>query len=106
MVSICLDIPQNKINVRVKRIGGGFGGKEHKPALLAIPAALAASRYGRPVRCSLNRDQDMQIIGGRHAFVMKYKAAFDDDGKILGIDVTYFNNGGYSNDLSQGVIKR
>ncbi|XP_060529120.1 xanthine dehydrogenase isoform X2 [Cylas formicarius] len=106
LVAEALETQQNKIICKVKRIGGGFGGKESKAAMVAIPVAIAAKKFRRPIRCMLDRDEDMLMTGGRHPFLMKYKAAFDDTGKILGCDVHLYLNGGYSTDLSTGVCER
>ena len=84
-------------------MGGGFGGKESKSVLVAAPAAFAASKLNRPIRIMLDRDEDMLLSGGRHPFYMKYKTAFDDDGKMLGCEIFIYNNGGYSYDLSYAV---
>lgn len=105
LISEVLNIPQNRIVVKVKRMGGGFGGKESKGALLALPAAFAAKRLQRPVRIMLDRDEDMLKTGGRHPFYCKYKVGFDKDGQINGADVQIYNNGGFSYDLSTAVSR-
>lgn len=51
----------------------------------------------------LDRDEDILMTGGRHPFYLKYKTAFDDDGKILGCEIYLYNNSGYANDLSEFV---
>lgn len=101
-----LGIPQNRVTTKVKRLGGGFGGKESRASLVALPAAIAAHRLNRPVRCMLDRDEDMLISGTRHPFYMKYKTAFDNDGRILGCEIYIYNNAGYSFDLSVAVSNR
>lgn len=93
----------NRIVARVKRMGGGFGGKESRGLLVALPVALAAHKLNRPVRCMLDRDEDMQMTGTRHPFLIKYKAAATKEGKIAGAVFTIYNNGGYSLDLSVPV---
>lgn len=98
-----MDVPQNRIITRVKRVGGAFGGKEHRSAIVAIPAAMAALRLGRPVRCMLDRDEDFVMMGLRHPYYIKFKTAFDDNGKILGSEIHLYNNAGYTNDLSDAV---
>ncbi|XP_066155943.1 xanthine dehydrogenase isoform X1 [Euwallacea fornicatus] len=97
---------QNKLYCKVKRLGGGFGGKESKAVMLALPAVVAARKFGRPIRCMLDRDEDMVMTGGRHPCLMKYKVAFNDDGKILGCEAEIYLNAGYSVDLSMGVCER
>lgn len=99
-------MPQNKIVTRVKRMGGGFGGKESKAVTIAVPCAVVAQKLNRPIRCMLDRDEDIVITGGRHPFLFKYKVAFDDRGKILAFEVHIYNNCGYSQDLSLAVLDR
>ena len=59
LVAEVLNIPANRVVCKVKRMGGGFGGKETRAAVLALPAAVASFRLQRPVRCMLDRDEDM-----------------------------------------------
>lgn len=65
--------------------------------------ALAAHRLRKPVRCMLDRDEDMMMTGARHPFYFKYKVAFMKTGKIIGLQVSMYNNAGYSMDLSHAV---
>uniref|UniRef100_A0A6P7FW35 Xanthine dehydrogenase n=1 Tax=Diabrotica virgifera virgifera TaxID=50390 RepID=A0A6P7FW35_DIAVI len=106
LVSEVLDIPQHKIVSRVKRLGGGFGGKESKAAMLALPIAVSAKKFNRPIRCMLDRDEDIVMTGARHPFYYKYKVAFDESGKMLGLNAELYANSGYSNDLSFSVMAR
>ncbi|KAJ3642697.1 hypothetical protein Zmor_025458 [Zophobas morio] len=104
-VAQLLGIQQNKIVVKAKRVGGGFGGKETKCFLLALPAAVAAVKLNRPIRCVLDRDEDIVMTGGRHPFLIKYKVAFNNEGKILGAHTKFYNNCGYSIDVSSLVLE-
>ncbi|XP_041988686.1 xanthine dehydrogenase [Aricia agestis] len=106
LVSHILHVPMNRIVTKVKRMGGGFGGKESRGMLISLPVALAAHKLQRPVRCMLDRDEDMQMTGTRHPFLIKYKVAFTKEGKIMGARVNIYNNGGYSIDLSGPVVER
>ncbi|RZB77506.1 xanthine dehydrogenase, partial [Asbolus verrucosus] len=106
MLAEVLGIQQNKIACKVKRLGGGFGGKESRAMIIAIPVAVAAVKLNRPVRCMLDRDEDIVMTGGRHPFLMKYKIGFDNQGKILGVDMKIYSNCGYSRDLSAAVLDR
>ncbi|KAB0396072.1 hypothetical protein E2I00_020115 [Balaenoptera physalus] len=72
-VAKMLGVPINRILVRVKRMGGGFGGKETRGIMMTVAVALAAYKTGYPVRCMLDRDEDMLITGGRHPFLARYK---------------------------------
>uniref|UniRef100_A0A1Y1MI51 xanthine dehydrogenase n=2 Tax=Photinus pyralis TaxID=7054 RepID=A0A1Y1MI51_PHOPY len=100
-----LNLPMNRVPVIVKRLGGGFGGKELCAGSIAIPAALAAQNLGCPVRCMLDRDEDMLITGGRHPTYIKYKTAFDDDGKILATEVYLYIDGGYSSEATDLITR-
>ncbi len=93
----------SRITVKTKRIGGGFGGKESRGMLVSLPCAIAALRLRRPIRCMLDRDEDMLVTGTRHPFYLKYRASATKDGKITGCNIVIYNNGGYSRDLSFSV---
>lgn len=105
-VASALGIPQNRVVVRTKRIGGGFGGKETRSINLAAVMAVAARKAKRPVRSMLDRDEDMITSGQRHPFMAKYRVGFTNEGKLVGLDVQIYNNGGWSQDLSQAVLER
>ncbi|XP_061780151.1 xanthine dehydrogenase/oxidase [Nerophis lumbriciformis] len=106
LVAKALGIPANRVAVRVKRMGGGFGGKESRSTLLSTVVAVAAHKLQRPVRCMLDRDEDMLITGGRHPFYGKYKVGFLKSGKIVALDVSYYSNAGNSLDLSLSIMER
>lgn len=103
LVAHVTGLPAARISARVKRMGGGFGGKESRGMLVALPVALAAHRMNRPIRCMLDRDEDMMVSGTRHPFLHKYKVSFNNDGKITGAFIRIYNNAGYSLDLSHAV---
>lgn len=105
-VASALGVPSNRIVVRVKRMGGGFGGKETRSTILTTAVSVAAFKIGRPVRCMLDRDEDMLISGGRHPFLGRYKVGFMKNGKVKSLEVSYYSNGGNSADLSYGVMDR
>ena len=99
-------VAANKIVTRIKRMGGGFGGKETRSIQLAGICAVAANKNRRPVRCMLNRDEDIMTSGMRHPFLSRWKVAVNKDGKIQALDADIFNNGGWSQDLSGAVVER
>uniref|UniRef100_A0A803TI00 Xanthine dehydrogenase/oxidase n=1 Tax=Anolis carolinensis TaxID=28377 RepID=A0A803TI00_ANOCA len=105
-VANALGVPSNRIVVRVKRMGGGFGGKETRSTVVSTAVAVAAAKTGRAVRCMLDRDEDMLISGGRHPFLGFYKVGFKKNGRITCLDVSFYSNGGNSADLSFGVMDR
>ncbi|KAK9866817.1 hypothetical protein WJX84_005780, partial [Apatococcus fuscideae] len=105
-VAEVLGIPSHKVVCHVKRIGGGFGGKESRSVFTNAAIAVAAYQTRRPVRLALDRAEDMQMTGHRHAFLIKYKVGFTREGKILAMDVNLYNNAGCSLDLSAAVMDR
>lgn len=100
------DVSANKVVVRVKRLGGGFGGKETRSVVLSSAVALAAKKTGRPVRCMLTREEDMITMGQRHPFLSHYKVGVNKDGSLQALDCDIFNNGGWTFDLSASVVER
>ncbi|XP_066863023.1 xanthine dehydrogenase/oxidase [Kogia breviceps] len=105
-VAKMLGVPVNRILVRVKRMGGGFGGKETRSIMMTVAVALAAYKTGYPVRCMLDRDEDMLITGGRHPFLARYKVGFMKTGQIVALEVEHYSNAGNSQDLSLGIMER
>uniref|UniRef100_A0A9L0KAN0 Aldehyde oxidase/xanthine dehydrogenase a/b hammerhead domain-containing protein n=1 Tax=Equus asinus TaxID=9793 RepID=A0A9L0KAN0_EQUAS len=101
-VSSTLDIPINRITCHVKRVGGGFGGKVGRPAVLG---AIAAVGTGYPIRLVLDREDDMLITGGRHPLFGKYKVGFMNSGRIRALDIECFINGGCTLDDSELVTE-
>uniref|UniRef100_A0AAR2LBM3 FAD-binding PCMH-type domain-containing protein n=1 Tax=Pygocentrus nattereri TaxID=42514 RepID=A0AAR2LBM3_PYGNA len=99
-VAETLGIPSSRVSCHVKRIGGAFGGKVTKTSILASITALAAWRSERPVRCVLDRGEDMLITGARHPVLGKYKVGFMSDGRITAADVRYYANAGHTPDES------
>ncbi|WP_337064646.1 xanthine dehydrogenase molybdopterin binding subunit [Rouxiella badensis] len=106
LVASVLDLPMHKVVVDMRRMGGGFGGKETQAAGTACLAALAAHLTGRPVKMRLSRQDDMMITGKRHPFYVSYDVGYDDRGLIQGIEIKLAGNCGYSLDLSGSIIDR
>ncbi|WP_353475604.1 xanthine dehydrogenase molybdopterin binding subunit (plasmid) [Salipiger sp. H15] len=106
MVAHVLGVPSNAVVVNVRRMGGGFGGKESQMNLFAVVAAMAAKRLNRPVKIRPDRDQDMTATGKRHDFVIDYDVAFDGAGRIRAVDGTFAARCGWSSDLSGPVTDR
>ncbi|KAF2768208.1 xanthine dehydrogenase [Teratosphaeria nubilosa] len=100
------NVAANKIVSKVKRLGGGFGGKETRSIQLTGICAVAANKTRRPVRCMLNRDEDIQTSGQRHPFLARWKVGVNADGKLQALDADIFNNAGWSQDLSAAVVDR
>jgi xanthine dehydrogenase large subunit len=105
-VAAALNLPFNAIRVEIRRMGGGFGGKESQGNGLAIACAVAAQKTGRPCKMRYDRDDDMVITGKRHEFRIEYKAGFDAEGRIAGVTFTQYARCGWAQDLSLPVADR
>jgi xanthine dehydrogenase large subunit len=106
VVSHALGLPANKVVCQVKRLGGGFGGKESQAAPFAAMVALAASKLKRPVRITLTKDDDMIMTGKRNPFENEYKVGFTKDGEITALEVMLFSDSGAYADLSTSIMER
>jgi xanthine dehydrogenase/oxidase len=104
-VSRLLGVSDNKISVRVGRLGGGFGGKQFRAGPIAGICALAAHCAGGPVKLVLDRAEDMAYCPGRSPFFATYKAGFADDGAICALDVDFKASGGCSSDYSADITE-
>lgn len=106
MVAHVLGVPSNAVVVNVRRMGGGFGGKESQMNLFCAVAAMAAKKWNRAVKIRPDRDQDMTATGKRHDFVIDYDVAFDAEGRIQAVDNSFAARCGFSSDLSGPVTDR
>jgi xanthine dehydrogenase molybdopterin binding subunit len=106
IVAEVLGIPKNEVEVEVRRMGGAFGGKETQANHYAAWSALLAKATGRPVKIHLTRDEDQIITGKRHNTLTNYKAGFNNDGKILSLDVNLNLDAGSSTDLTMAILER
>ena len=106
LVARMLGAPDAAVVCECRRMGGAFGGKESQAAQWACLAALAAHVTGRPAKVRLDRDDDMVMTGKRHDFRVDWRAGFDDEGMLAGVDVELNARCGCSADLSLGVNDR
>ncbi|PQO23031.1 xanthine dehydrogenase molybdopterin binding subunit [Rhodobacteraceae bacterium WD3A24] len=105
-VADALGVPMHSVRVEVRRMGGGFGGKESQGNALAVACAVAAAATGRPCRMRYDRDDDFTITGKRHDFRIHYRAGVDAEGRIEGIDFVQYARCGWAQDLSLPVADR
>lgn len=105
-VAHALHLPMNAVRVEVRRMGGGFGGKESQGNALAIACAVVARLTGRAARMRYDRDDDMMITGKRHDLRITYRAGVDGEGRILGLEFRHLFRCGWSQDLSLPVADR
>ncbi|WP_374029102.1 xanthine dehydrogenase molybdopterin binding subunit [Bdellovibrio bacteriovorus] len=106
VVAEALGLSLHEVVCIVKRMGGGFGGKESQAAPFAAMAALVATRMQRPARLCLSKDDDMMMTGKRHPFKNFYEVGFDNDGRILGLKAHLYADGGAYADLSSSILDR
>ena len=105
LIAKMLNQKSNSVNVVVRRIGGGFGGKETN-FMTACICALLAKKIGKPVKLRLDRDDDIILTGKRHEFFSEYEVGFNDDGVIQGLKLNLSSNCGMSPDLSAAINER
>ncbi|MEL0437641.1 xanthine dehydrogenase molybdopterin binding subunit [Phycobacter sp. K97] len=105
-VAEAIGLPMHAVRVEIRRMGGGFGGKESQGNALAVACAVAARHTGRPCKMRYDRDDDMIITGKRHAFRISYRAGFDADGRLQGVEFTHLVDCGWAQDLSLPVADR
>ncbi|MEM8794930.1 MAG: xanthine dehydrogenase molybdopterin binding subunit [Pseudomonadota bacterium] len=106
MVAQALGTSAAAITVNVRRMGGAFGGKETQSNQFAVIAAIAARKFGRPVKLRPDRDDDMVMTGKRHDCYADYDIGFNSDGVIEALSAKFLTRCGYSSDLSGPVTDR
>ena len=106
LVAAALGLPDAAVTVELRRMGGGFGGKETQASVFAIAAALLARATRRPVKLRADRDDDIVGSGKRHDFLYRYDVGFDAEGRIETLDLALASRCGLSADLSGAVNDR
>jgi CO/xanthine dehydrogenase Mo-binding subunit len=99
-------LPPEKIRIIQMETGGGFGGKEEYPSILAGHAALLAWQSGKTVKMVYDRAEDMVATTKRHPSLTKIRTAVSADGKLLGTDIEFLIDGGAYATLSAVVLSR
>jgi CO/xanthine dehydrogenase Mo-binding subunit len=99
-------LPKEKIRVIQTETGGGFGGKEEYPSMIAGHAALLAWRSGRPVKMIYDRAEDMVATTKRHPSRTRHKTAVSEEGKLLAMEIDFVIDGGAYCTLSPVVLSR
>jgi CO/xanthine dehydrogenase Mo-binding subunit len=99
-------LPEDKIRVVQVETGGGFGGKEEYPSMIAGHAALLSWKSGRPVKIVYDRAEDMVATTKRHPSWTKHRTAVSKDGKLLGMEIDFVVDGGAYATLSAVVLSR
>ena len=105
-VARVLGLAMHKVEVDVRRLGGGFGGKEDQATPFAVLASLGAFLTKKPVKLILDREEDLRMTGKRHPYTSDFKIGLDEDLKIVAYEADFFQNAGASADLSPAVLER
>ncbi|WP_350558342.1 xanthine dehydrogenase molybdopterin binding subunit [Psychrobacter sp. CAL346-MNA-CIBAN-0220] len=106
LVAEVVDLPFHAVNTVVRRMGGGFGGKETQAAAWACLCGIVAKRHNVPVSMRLDRQDDMVVTGKRHEFANRYEVGVDESGQVLGVDMQLAGLCGYAPDLSDAIVDR
>ena len=101
-----LDLPADKVRVVQAETGGGFGGKEDYPSILAGHAALLALKAGRPVKLVYDRVEDMLATTKRHPSIVRHRTGVKRDGRLVAMDISVVMDGGAYCTLSPVVLSR
>jgi CO/xanthine dehydrogenase Mo-binding subunit len=103
---ILFGLPRERIRVVQTETGGGFGGKEEYPSMIAAHAALLARKAGRPVKIIYDRAEDMVATTKRHPSRTRHRTAVGRDGKLLAMEIDFTVDGGAYETLSPVVLSR
>ena len=105
-VAEAIGLPMHAVRSEVRRMGGGFGGKESQGNALAVACAVAARLTNKTCKMRYDRDDDMIITGKRHDFRIDYDLGYAADGRIQALDFTHYARCGWALDLSLPVADR
>jgi CO/xanthine dehydrogenase Mo-binding subunit len=86
--------------------GGGFGGKEEYPSMIALHAALLALKCGKPVRMIYDRHEDISATTKRHPAIVRYRSGVTRDGELLAQEIEVIMDGGAYCTLTPVVLSR
>src|ERR1041384_1636328 len=105
-----LGVPATRVDIKVNRVGGGYGGKTTRSPYVASAVAVAAAKHHQPVRLAVRRENDSAMIGHRHPLYSKYAVAIadssdpDQHGRIMGMHTDFIADGGSTYDCSFVVM--
>lgn len=103
---VMLGLPPEAVRVVQTETGGGFGGKEEYPSLLACHAAILARKAGRPVKMIYDRVEDLLATTKRHPSVIRHRTGVKRDGRLVAMDIDVVMDGGAYATLSGVVLSR
>ena len=103
---VLLDLPPERVRVVQTETGGGFGGKEEYPSMLACHAAILARKSGKPVKMIYDRVEDLLATTKRHPSIVRHRTGLKKDGRVTAMDVEVILDGGAYATLSAVVLSR
>jgi len=103
---VLLNLSPDKVRVIQTETGGGFGGKEEYPSMLACHAAILARKAGRPVKMIYDRVEDLIATTKRHPSIVRHRTGLTRDGKLMAVDIDVVMDGGAYATLSAVVLSR
>ena len=103
---VALNLPPDKVRVIQTETGGGFGGKEEYPSMLACHAAILARKAGRPVKMIYDRVEDLVATTKRHPSIVRHRTGLSRDGRLTAMDIDVIMDGGAYATLSAVVLSR
>jgi CO/xanthine dehydrogenase Mo-binding subunit len=101
-----LGLSADRVRVVQAETGGGFGGKEEYPSIIAAHACLLALKSGRPVKLVYDRAEDMAATTKRHPAIVRHRTGVDRDGRLCAMDIDVVLDGGAYVTLSPVVLSR
>jgi CO/xanthine dehydrogenase Mo-binding subunit len=105
-LSVLLNLPAEKVRVVQTETGGGFGGKEEYPSMIAGHAALMAMKSGRPAKLIYDRVEDMLATTKRHPAIVRHRTGVKKDGRLTAMEIDVVLDGGAYATLSAVVLSR
>jgi len=105
-LTVLLALPEKKVRVVQAETGGGFGGKEEYPSMIACHAALLARKSGRPVKLVYDRVEDMLATTKRHPAIIRHRTGVRRNGRLTAVDIDAVFDGGAYATLSGVVLSR
>ena len=105
-LAVLLGLSEDKVRVVQAETGGGFGGKEEYPSIIAGHASLLALKSGRPVKLVYDRAEDMLATTKRHPSIVRHRTGVTRDGRLTAVDIDVLMDGGAYCTLSPVVLSR
>ncbi len=99
-------LPHHRVRVVQAETGGGFGGKEEYPSVLACHAAVLAMKTGRPVKMIYDRVEDLLATTKRHPSIIRHRTGLTREGRLVAMDIDVVMDGGAYATLSAVVLSR